>query len=135
MTLASLLYVGCGGALGAMARYSVTVWLARTGSNLPLGTLVSNLAGCLVMGALLQTLANTDWFHGSSTANEHYRLLFVVGFCGSFTTLSAMIYEMSALINLNQAAQAFSYLLVSVTGGFLCFFAGIYLVRAVWPAA
>ncbi|MGB5353191.1 MAG: CrcB family protein, partial [Woeseia sp.] len=122
-------------ALGAMSRYAVTLALARHGSALPLGTLISNLLGCLIMGALLQWLAEADWFHGPSGANEHLRLLFAVGFCGSFTTLSALIYEMSTLLNFNQAAQAFGYLLLSVIGGFLCFFAGIYLVRMLLPAS
>ena len=135
MNLGALLYVGCGGALGAMLRYAVTLYLARHGAALPLGTLVSNLAGCFIMGALVQWLAEADWFHGTSVAREHYRLLFAVGFCGSFTTLSALVYEMSALINFNQALQAMVYLLLSVVGGFLCFFAGIFMTRAILPGS
>ncbi|MBT8084246.1 MAG: fluoride efflux transporter CrcB [Woeseia sp.] len=133
MSLTALLYVGCGGALGAMSRYAVSIFLARHGAILPLGTLVSNLAGCFIMGALMQWLAEANWLEGTTAANEHYRLLFAVGFCGSFTTLSALVYEMSSLINFNQAMQAAAYLLASVAGGFLCFFAGIYLARAVLP--
>lgn len=135
MTLASLAFVGVGGALGAISRYTLTVWLARHVSVLPLGTLVSNLAGCFVMGALLQWLAEANWFHGTAAANEHFRLLFAVGFCGSFTTLSALIYELSTLLNFNQAAQALLYLCASVVGGFICFFAGIHIVRALSAAA
>lgn len=135
MTPAALLYVGAGGALGAMSRYAVSLWLVRHGAVLPLGTLISNLAGCFIMGALLQWLAEAHWFEGTSAAHEHYRLLFAVGFCGSFTTLSALIYELSAMLNFAQAAQAMAYLLASVLGGFACFFAGIYLVRALLPAA
>ncbi len=134
MNLSALVYVGAGGALGAIARYLLTLWLASHSTSLPLGTLVSNLLGCFVMGGLLQWLAEPEWFGGTAIANEHYRLLFAVGFCGSFTTLSAMIYEMGTLLNASLAAQALAYVLASVVGGFLCFYAGIHVTRLLLSA-
>ena len=129
MNLSALLFVGSGGALGAIARYSLTLLLAQHSAALPIGTLVSNLAGCFIMGGLLQWLAEPNGFSGTAAANEHYRLLFAVGFCGSFTTLSAMIYEMSTLLNASQALQALGYVAASILGGFICFFAGINITR------
>ncbi len=135
MNLAALLFVGVGGALGAMARYALTVLLVGKGPPLPpLGTLVSNLAGCFIMGLVLQWLSEADWLGGTAVANEHYRLLFAVGFCGSFTTLSALVYEMSSMVGGSQAMQAAGYLLLSVAGGFLCFYAGIGTARILLPA-
>ena len=129
MNAAAFLFVAAGGALGAVARYALTLLLLRQGSVLPLGTLLSNLLGCLVMGFVLQWFAEADWLGGTAVANEHYRLLFAVGFCGSFTTLSALVYEMAALAGIGQAIAAAAYLLASVAGGFLGFFAGIGLAR------
>lgn len=135
MNISALLYVGLGGALGAIARYSLTLLLAKHSTALPVGTLLSNLAGCFLMGAILQWLADPNAFGSTSAAGEHYRLLFAVGFCGSFTTLSAMIYEMSTLLNASLAAQAMGYVLASILGGFLFFYAGIYLTRLLLTAA
>lgn len=135
MKLTALLLVGSGGALGAMARYALTVVMARQGHVLPLGTLLSNLAGCFLLGVVLQRLAEVDWIDGTLLAHEPYRLLFAVGFCGSFTTLSALVYETGALASASELPQAAIYLLLSVVGGFTCFYAGAWLVRALLPAA
>lgn len=136
MNLAALLLVGLGGALGAMARYALTVLLVGKGPPLPpLGTLLSNLLGCFIMGVVLQWLAEADWLGGTAVANEHYRLLFAVGFCGSFTTLSALVYEISSMVGAAQTLLAAGYLLASVGGGFLCFFAGIAAARLLLTTA
>lgn len=135
MSGAAFLFVAAGGALGAVARFALTLVLLRHGPALPLGTLLSNLLGCLVMGFVLQWFAESDWLAGTAVANEHYRLLFAVGFCGSFTTLSALVYEMATLAGIGQAIAAAAYLLASVAGGLLCFFAGIGLARLLLPAA
>lgn len=135
MTVTALAYVGVGGALGAMSRYALTVAFARAGYALTLGTLLSNLAGCFIMGVVLQWLADSHWFHGTSAANEYYRLLFAVGFCGSFTTLSALVYELTALVTFGQALQAAGYLALSVVGGIAAFYGGIGLVRLLLPSA
>ncbi|MDZ7643592.1 MAG: CrcB family protein [Woeseiaceae bacterium] len=107
--------------------------LFRQGQPWPLGTLLSNLLGCLVMGALLQWLAEADWFRDTALANEHYRLLFAVGFCGSFTTLSALVYETSVLFHASLGLQAAGYLATSVVGGFASFWLGVAAVRLLMP--
>ena len=57
----------------------------------PLGTLVINLSGSLLLGLLTGLL----WYHGLST-----RVLFVVGtgFCGGFTTWSTACWESVRLL-------------------------------------
>lgn len=131
MKIAALSYffVATGGALGAMARYALRVALQR-GDTLPLGTLSANLLGCLMMGIVMQMVASSAWFNASGIIPDQYRLLFAVGFCGSFTTLSALMFELSVYLQRNDILAAFSYLLVSIIGGFACFYAGVMLTRA-----
>ena len=129
MNLTALLFVGCGGALGAIARYSLTVLLPRQAHELPYSTFLANVIGCFVMGVVLQWLADSDWLGGSALVHEPYRLLLAVGFCGSFTTLSALVFEMSAMLQRNEIVSAFTYLLASVVGGMLCFYLGVALAR------
>ena len=124
----SFVFVGAGGAIGAMARYALHLTLQREGS-FPWGTLTANLLGCLVMGAVAQLVASSDWFNNAGLIPEQHRLLFAVGFCGSFTTLSAMMLELHTMLHRNEFLAPFTYLVASVAGGFACFYAGFMLLR------
>ena len=124
----SYAFVGAGGALGAMARYALNVALQR-GVSFPWGTLSANLLGCLLMGVLAQLVASSAWFNNAGIIPDQYRLLFAVGFCGSFTTLSALVLEMHTMLQRNEILASFSYLMASVIGGFACFYAGFMLLR------
>ncbi|MBT8065893.1 MAG: fluoride efflux transporter CrcB [Gammaproteobacteria bacterium] len=129
MVLYSYLFVALGGALGAMARFGLNVFLQRD-VEFPWGTLSANLIGCFVMGVVAQLIANTNWFNDAGIIPDQYRLLFAVGFCGSFTTLSSMVLELNTMIQKNELFYSFSYLVGTLVGGFACFYIGIVLMRA-----
>lgn len=124
----SYVFVAAGGALGAMARFALNVALQR-GVNFPWGTLSANLIGCLIMGIVAQLVASSTWFNSAGIIPDQYRLIFAVGFCGSFTTLSAMMLELHTMLQRNELLASFSYLMASVVGGFACFYAGFMLLR------
>lgn len=124
----SYVFVAAGGALGAMARFALNVALQR-GVSFPWGTLSANLIGCLIMGVVAQLVASSAWFNSAGIIPDQYRLLFAVGFCGSFTTLSAMMMELHTMLQRNEILASFSYLMASVIGGFACFYAGFMLLR------
>jgi CrcB protein len=127
--LISFLIVGSGGAIGAMARFGMTLALLRFSNVLPLGTLISNLLGCFIMGIVVQMLARIAWFAEGGVVTDHNRLLFAVGFCGAFTTLSALVLEMSTMMQRNQSMLAFAYLVVTLVGGFAAFHGGAVLLK------
>lgn len=86
----NLLFVGIGGGAGSILRYiSVQLAAKMFGDTLPVGTLLVNIIGCFLIGALMPALAGE--------ANERSRLLLVVGFLGGFTTFSAFGWEAVAL--------------------------------------
>jgi CrcB protein len=124
----SYVFVGVGGALGAMSRFALNVALQRA-SNFPWGTLSANLLGCFLMGALAYLVANSSWFNNSGIIPDQYRLLFAVGFCGSFTTLSALMLELNTMLQRSELLALFAYLTASVVGGFACVYAGFILLR------
>jgi CrcB protein len=124
----SYVVVGAGGAFGAMARYALNIALQR-GVNFPWGTLSANLLGCLIMGVLAQLVASSDWFNNAGIIPDHYRLMFAVGFCGSFTTLSALVLELHTMLQRNEIFASFLYVMASVIGGFAFFLAGFMLLR------
>ncbi len=128
LVLYSYLFVAAGGAIGAMARLGLNVFLQRD-VEFPWGTLAANLLGCLVMGIIAQLISSTAWFNDAGIIPDQYRLLFAVGFCGSFTTLSSLVLEMNTMLQKNELFYSFSYFVGTMIGGFACFYIGIMCVR------
>ncbi len=125
----SYLVVAFGGALGAISRFAISGWLYNTKVGIPAGTLSSNLLGCLIMGIIAQLATSASWFNDAGIFPEHYRLLFAVGFCGSFTTLSALIFELNEMMQRAAYVMAFGYMMLTLIGGFVCFLLGALGVR------
>ena len=128
IVLWSYTFVAIGGALGAMARFALNVLIQRD-IEFPWGTLSANLLGCLVMGIVAQLVATASWFNEAGFIPDQYRLLFAIGFCGSFTTLSALVMEMHTMLQRNELLNSFAYLMVTMIGGFAFFYAGFALTR------
>ena len=121
----TLLYVGLGGAFGAICRYLLGVASMRTlGSAWPYGTFGANLIGGLLMGALVSTLA---WRGGAD--QDKWRLLLGVGVLGGFTTFSSFSLEVALMIERRAWGQAAAYSLASVVLSVAALFAGMVLVR------
>lgn len=124
MNVAHLFLVGAGGCLGSMARYAVVVSVdRRISSLLPYGTLIVNVAGAFIVGMLFGLI-------GSRTSGESWRLFLGTGFCGGFTTFSALAFENFHLIGHRQPAVAVVYVGVSLVGGLLAVAAGHALGRS-----
>ena len=82
MTLAWAVAVAMGAAIGAPLRFATERWfLARTGDEFPWGTLIVNVVGSAVLGAVL-AVART------SGLSELVVTLIATGFCGALTTFS-----------------------------------------------
>jgi len=128
IVLYSYLFVAVGGAIGAMARFGLNVYLQRD-VEFPWGTFSANLLGCLVMGVIAQLISGTTWFNDAGIIPDQYRLLFAVGFCGSFTTLSSMVLELNTMLQKNEIFFSFSYLVGTLIGGFAFFYIGVMSVR------
>ncbi|MCZ0954659.1 MAG: fluoride efflux transporter CrcB [Rhodospirillaceae bacterium] len=84
------LWIGLGSALGGMARYGCSGLAARyIGATFPLGTLIVNVSGSLVIG-FLASLAVAD---GRLLISPDARAFLMIGLCGGFTTFSAFSIE------------------------------------------
>ncbi len=110
-----------GGAAGVLARWALSAGLFRLfGGWLPWGTLAVNLSGCLLVG-FFNAAAAKRGFGGT-----HGRMLIMTGFCGAFTTFSAMILELDALLRA-APLRGGGYALMSVAAGLALFRAGAAL--------
>jgi CrcB protein len=105
--LTSLISVALGGALGASARYLTNVGVMRLlGPGFPLGTIIVNVLGSVLMGVLVVVLARKGH-------NELAPFL-MTGLLGGFTTFSAFSLDTLALFQRGEAGLAALYVSLSV---------------------
>ncbi len=106
-SLENCLLVGIGGACGAMCRYIMTLLPLKHLTTLPLNTLLINIIGCAIIGAVF------GLFHRHTNIDPHWELVMQTGFCGGFTTLSSMTIEFFSLQNAHQSFLAIAYITIT----------------------
>ena len=116
------LLAALGGALGALARWAVAEALPSPG-GWPWATLLVNLTGCLLIGALLAALAARD------PEPSWVRPFLGVGVLGGYTTYSTFAVEVVGLVDGGRTVLAAGYVLTSVVGGVLAVALGALAVR------
>ena len=100
--------------MGAIVRYTLAVLIGQAwGRTFPLGTFVINVSGSFLIG-LLMTL-----FTERYSFDPAWRLLFVVGFLGAYTTFSTFEYETGKLVKDSEWFFAAMNVTLSVTAGFI----------------
>ena len=123
MSYYSLLLVGFGGFLGSVLRFLVGVGMVRALPGYwPYGTFAVNLIGCLLIGI----------FYGLFSKEvllDHGSKLWIVGFCGGFTTFSSFSYDGLRLLQEEQWLLYGLYTGGSVVLGLLATYIGWTLVR------
>jgi len=88
------------GASGALARFLLDAWTRqRWRSPFPLATVVINVTGSLLLGAL----AGIVLFHGESST---WQTVLGTGFCGGYTTFSTASFETVRLVEQGRRALA-----------------------------
>lgn len=121
-----LWYVALGGAVGSMARYVVGVAVqGRSGAYFPIGTLLINISGSLLLGFLIRYALATP------AISPEVRALLTTGLCGGYTTFSTFSYETVALIEDGDWRRAALYVGLSVAGSILGVMLGIAGARQV----
>ena len=102
--------VALGGSLGALARYAIDLAIPAMGVTgaLPWATLLVNVVGCVLIGALSAVLAHDAWW---------VRPFVITGMLGGFTTMSAVARESGELLSAGSWLIAALYLGVTLAGG------------------
>jgi CrcB protein len=118
----SLGLVWLGGSLGTAARYGLTERIPRL-RDVPVGTLVVNVAGAFILGLLLERLVRS----GPDTGGRRdLRLLAGTGFLGGFTTYSALATDTVALVGGDHPGRAAAYALGTLLLGGLASLVGVW---------
>jgi CrcB protein len=118
------LYIGIGGALGAILRYiGKNIEITNYKENIPLNTLLINIIGSLLL-ALFLTIAFEVW-----ELDANLRIGIATGFLGAFTTFSSLCKETVVLMNQGYYFSAISYITVSIFLGLAFAYLGIVIAR------
>ena len=119
------LLVAIGGAIGSVLRYGTGVAVGSVWRDpFPLGTLLINIVGSLVMGLFVGLMARTlpAWQNDA-------RLFFAVGVLGGFTTFSSFSLDAITMIERGDLWPAIIYVVVSVIGGLFALWLALLVMR------
>ncbi len=120
-----LVAIGFAGALGALARYGVSLAALRwLGEEFPYGTLFVNLSGCFLLGVIAE-LTMED----AGLAPET-RAILGTGFVGAFTTFSTFGVETYRAMQAGSWGVAASNVAINVVGGIVLVAPGVSLATA-----
>jgi CrcB protein len=105
------LLVCAGGAIGSGARFLVSAGMLRAfGEGFPRGTLLVNVAGSFLLGALMAVSLETE------AVSQELRLFLGAGVLGGFTTYSSFNYELISLALRGQPGPALLYAGLTLLG-------------------
>lgn len=113
----SFLFVALGGALGAAARYAISLIPIKTG--FPILTLTTNIIGAVLIGFIVGFTSNREGEYDNAI------LFWKTGVCGGFTTFSTFSLEAFNLFENKQYALGGIYAILSCS---LCIF-GVFCGR------
>jgi CrcB protein len=119
------LLVAVGGAIGSVLRYGTGVFVGTLWRNsFPLGTLLINIVGSLVMGLFVGLMARL-----LPTWQSDARLFFAVGVLGGFTTFSSFSLDAISMIERGDVLLATLYVVLSVAIAVPALYIGLIIMR------
>lgn len=123
--MGTIIAIGLGGAIGALARYAVSSQITHVaGSAFPWGILIVNVAGCFLMGVIAE-LSALSW-----NLSPELRALLTTGILGGFTTFSAFALDSAVMIERGDWGATVLYVSASVLGSITALFLGLLAVRS-----
>jgi CrcB protein len=120
-----ILIIGAGGFIGAVLRYLaiLSMQLFKSKTHIPMGTLLVNVIGCLLIG-FLAVMAENSKLISADTRN-----FLVVGILGAFTTFSTFGYESVFLLKNGLNFHFAINILLQLVLGFAAVWGGMALAR------
>jgi CrcB protein len=120
----AIVFVGAG--IGGALRHGVNLAAFRyIGTGIGYGTIIVNIVGSFLMGAL------AAYFAFKGEASQSWRLFMTTGILGGFTTFSAFSLDAALYYERGEIGSAALYVAASVVLSIVALFAGLFLVRQV----
>ena len=118
--ISNIIFIGIGGALGAVSRFGINELFEKyfllSNSS---GTLFINVVGCFLIGLLIGMSAPTK---------DTLYYFFIIGFLGSFTTMSAFTHQTIMMANSNLIV-ALSYIMLTLILSIFATYAGVVISK------
>jgi CrcB protein len=127
MSFSTIIAVASGGAIGAVLRMLINgVANKYFMHTLPLGTLIVNLVGSLLIGMLFA------YFHFNTSLSPHVKSFLVTGILGALTTYSAFAIESFFLLHSGHYLYAFANMALNLFGTILLAGFGYYVIMKLY---
>lgn len=124
--MAKLIFIGVGGAIGAVSRYIVSGLDYKYSYGVfPISTLVINLTGSIIIGFL--------WgMFEAVTISSNIRMFIFIGILGGFTTFSTFALENFNLLRYGERNIVFMNIILSNVLGIFLVYAGYFLSKTIF---
>lgn len=126
VSLANVMWVGLGGAVGSAARYLVWTVVAPRSTGFPWATFAVNMSGSFLLGFLAGILA------GRLDPVVRFGVFF--GVLGGYTTFSTFTVDAVELARVGEWLPAFSSVVLSVVLGIAAAWLGVVVGEALNPS-
>ena len=123
MDIKSLFLVFFGGGVGSSIRYLITKYSNKNLISFPIGTSISNLVGCFIIGLLIA-------YYDKNVIPKKDIFLFVsIGFCGGLTTFSTFMLDVFYMIKNENIQYLLTYFSVNFFAGFFFIYLGFLIFK------
>jgi CrcB protein len=120
----SIFAIFFGAGLGALLRAGLNVATVTMAFTIPLGTLISNLAGGYLVGIAVA------FFGNNPSISPEWKLFIVTGFLGGLTTFSSFSAEVVGFMQRGEVTWALGTALLHLVGSLALTFLGILTYQA-----
>lgn len=118
-----ILVIGLGSFIGGVLRYLLSNFAqSNFHTAFPFGTLAVNIIGCFLIGIVFGLTDKIEF-------SQEWRLFFVTGLLGGFTTFSAFSIEAVTLLRDGMFLYASAYIFASILVCLTATFIGIYIIK------
>ncbi len=114
-----LILVGIGGFIGAVLRYALSSVIQSDSSAIPIGTLLVNFLGTLLLGIVVYSAELVSFI------TPEIRIFLTIGVLGAFTTMSTFGHEAFTMFEEGNNVMLVVYVVSTV----LLVFLGIFVAR------
>jgi fluoride exporter len=110
------------GVIGILSRFGIDRLFFKWNEQFPISTLLINLIGSFIAGAVYA-------FNENRQLPEGLQLALLVGFCGGFTTFSAYTLQTLMMLERGRFLPAFMYAIASPALALIMAFVSVVVVR------
>ena len=123
MDFKSLVLVFFGGGIGSSIRFMFTKYFSKNIITFPIGTSLSNLIGCFIIGLLV------SYYDKYDIPKKDIFLFISIGVCGGLTTFSTFMLDIFYMLKNENFQNILIYFSINLILGFLFIYVGFLIFR------